>query len=61
MDSIEQARADIRDTDLGHVDSDLRLKNVLLQFFKDRAVEIISKLDEQGLMLDEQIKIGGTN
>ena len=38
------------------------LKFILLEFFKDRTVEIINESDKRDLMLDDMdIKIGGTD
>jgi hypothetical protein len=37
------------------------LLGVLNTFYKERSIEIISQIDSQGLMLDDDIKIGGTD
>jgi hypothetical protein len=61
--SVEKAIEAIDPTPEGVGDSHLR--GILLQFYKDRTIELLTHIDEQNLpglcLVDEHIKIGGTD
>ena len=57
MDSIDKAISAIHNRL-----ENQELKFILLQFFKDRAIEILEELDKRDLMIDNAEKeIGGTD
>jgi len=57
--SINKAIAGFHSTTVG---DEQQLRTILLDFFKDRAIEILIQLEKRDLMLEEtDIKIGGTN
>lgn len=58
LDSYETAVAAILDNNLEDYDD---LFSILRNFYKARSIEIITELDEKGLMLEGDLKIGGTD
>jgi hypothetical protein len=58
LNSYQQAIDRIFDNNLEDYNG---LTVILQDFYKARSVEIITELDERGLMIEDDIKIGGTD